>query len=336
MLTLSSPSPANDDAPENKEAAALHPFALTPALEALMDANDPADPITRQFIPSPQELEEDDRARLDPIGDAVHSPMNGLIHRYPDRVLLNLTQVCPAYCRFCFRRGRVGPEGGLLSEEETNRALDYIRAHSEIWEVILSGGEPLMLSVRRLREILMELRAIAHIKTLRVHTRLPITMPERITPELVALLSGGVKPLNILIHCNHPRELGPAQRAALARLAEVGLPLFSQSVLLRGVNDDPETLAALMKMFVECRIKPHYLHHPDLARGTKHFRLPLRRGIEIVRSLQGRLSGLCQPRYMLDLPGGHGKVPILSDQVKETNGGWLVTNHNGQTFLYEE
>lgn len=306
---------------------------MTPALESLLRPDDPRDPIARQFLPSLEENEPDPQALPDPIGDKAHSPVPGIVHRYPDRLLLNLSLACPAYCRFCFRRGQVGRDG-VLSPEETEAALAYIRSHKEVWEVIFSGGEPLALAPRRLREIFTELRAVAHVKTLRVHTRLPIAMPESVTPELVALLAGGVRPVNMLVHCNHPRELGGAQRAALARLAEAGIPLFSQSVLLKGVNDDPETLADLMRAFVECRIKPHYLHHPDKAQGTKHFRLSLAEGITIVQALRGRFSGLCQPRYMLDIPGGHGKVDILSDAVRKTQKGWLVRNFKGEFFDY--
>lgn len=287
-------------------------------------------------MPSPEENDADETALPDPIGDAAHSPLPGIVHRYPDRLLLNLSLSCPAYCRFCFRRGRVGDETATLSTKETEAAMGYVREHKEIWEVILSGGEPLILSLRRLREVLSRLRVIPHVRALRIHTRLPITMPENITPDLVALLAGGTRPVNVLIHCNHPRELGADARGAVARLAEAGIPLFSQSVLLRGVNDDPETLAELMRSFVECRIKPHYLHHPDKAQGTKHFRLTLAEGIEIVQSLQGRTSGLCQPRYMLDIPGGHGKVNILSNAVQKTEEGWLVRNFRGDIFPYTD
>ncbi len=320
---------------KNLEASVEHPFSLTPTLESLIERDNPCDPIARQFVPSAEELEEDETALADPIGDSAHSPTKGIVHRYPDRLLLNLSYACPALCRFCFRRGRVGTEG-VLSPEETEKALAYIRQHKEVWEVILSGGEPLMLSARRLQKVFMELRAIPHVKALRVHTRLPITMPEAITPELISILSGGARPVNMLIHCNHPRELGATARTAIARLAEAGIPLFSQSVLLKGVNDDTETLAELMRTFVSCRIKPHYLHHLDKARGTKHFRVPLKEGIALAQSLQGRLSGLCQPRYMLDIPGGHGKVNILSDQVRKTEDGWIVKNFKGEEFLYKE
>lgn len=322
--------------PKLEEVVRRHPVAVTSALMSLIDPQDPQDPIARQFLPSAEELEADESALPDPIGDQTHSPTPGIIHRYPDRLLLNLFQACPAYCRFCFRKGCVGPDGAALSRENTTKALDYIRAHQEIWEVIFSGGEPLMLSARRLREVLMELNDIKHVRALRVHTRLPISDPESVTPELVSLLAHRSKPISILIHCNHPRELSPLARAAIARLAEAGMPLFSQSVLLKGVNDDLKTLTTLMRSFIECRITPHYIHHPDLVCGTKHFRLSLEEGRTLMSQFQGHLSGLCQPRYMLDIPGGAGKVSILSNQVEKTDEGWLLKNYKNETFLYKE
>lgn len=360
MIHLVPPAAANDDLPQSvskpvrsldelqscgmlgevsralQDAEDRHPVALTPALMDLIDPEDLLDPVAIQFVPSPMEVEADEQSLLDPIGDTTHSPVRGIVHRYPDRLLLNLIHACPSYCRFCFRRGRVGADGGVLSEEETSRAMDYIRAHKDVWEVILSGGEPLMLSVRRVREILLALRAIPHVRSVRIHTRAPITTPDIFTPDMVNLLGRGTKPVSLLIHCNHPRELGPAQRAAIGRLADAGIPLFSQSVLLAGVNDHVETLAALMRAFVECRIKPHYLHHPDKACGTRHFRLPLSRGIEIVSQLRGHVSGLCQPTYMLEIPGGHGKVPVLSDAVRQMDAGYLLRNFKGETFDYSD
>jgi len=320
--------------PAQEEAAVRHPIALTPILMDLIDPTDPNDPIARQFVPSPDELVTEPHTLTDPIGDLTHSPVKGIVHRYPDRLLLNLSQVCPAYCRFCFRRGRVGAENQILSSQEIEAALSYIREHKEIWEVIFSGGEPLMLSVRRLREVLMELRGMDHVRALRLHTRAPITMPEHITPELAKLL-GGSKPVALLIHCNHPKELSSAARSAIARLADAGLPLYSQSVLLKGVNADLDTLTELMHAFVENRIKPHYLHHPDMVAGTHAFRVSLAEGRDLVMKLQGRLSGLCQPHYMLEIPGGAGKVNALSPQVQKSAHGWVLTNYKGEGYFYE-
>lgn len=319
-----------------QKAEAMHPVVLTPALLQLIDPSDEKDPVALQFVPSEKEAEADPAAMLDPIGDESHSPVAGIIHRYPDRLLLNLVQACPAYCRFCFRRGRVGAKDGTLSEAEIGHAVDYIRQHSEIWEVILSGGEPLSLSCRRLESVLTALRRIPHVRVIRIHTRLPITTPERLTPELLALLKGEDRPVTMLIHCNHVRELGAAQRACIRQLAMAGIPLYSQSVLLKGINDSLEALTDLMRGFVECGIKPHYLHHPDKAKGTRHFRMPLATGIALVTALRGRVSGLCQPTYMLEIPGGYGKVPVLSDAVRKTERGYALRSFTGAWFDYTD
>jgi lysine 2,3-aminomutase len=270
----------------------------------------PDDPIARQFIPDARELDNTPEELADPIGDEVHTTVPGVVHRYRDRVLLKLTHVCPVYCRFCFRREVVGPGGPqALSTEAIDAAVAYIASDPCIWEVILTGGDPFMLSPRRIAGVTGRLSAIPHLKILRWHTRVPVADPTRITPELVAAL-GSTKTVYVALHANHPRELTEAARAACARIVEAGIPMLSQTVLLKSVNDDPEILAALMRAFVEARIKPYYLHHPDLAPGTSHFRMSIEEGQAIVRQLRGRLSGLAQPTYVLDIPGGHGKVPV--------------------------
>jgi lysine 2,3-aminomutase len=294
-----------------EKVAARYAIAVTPDIAALIDPDDPNDPIARQFIPDAAELIERAGESADPIGDDVHSPVPGIVHRYPDRVLFKLVHVCAVYCRFCFRREMVGPgKATTLSEAAYGRALDYIRAHQEIWEVILTGGDPLMLSPRRLAEIMADLAAIDHVRIIRIHTRVTVADPARISPEMVAALKVEGATTWVAVHANHPRELSGAARAACTRLTEAGIPLVSQSVLLRGVNDDTSTLAALMRAFVECRIKPYYLHHGDLAPGTANLRTTIEHGQELMRSLRGRVSGLCQPEYVLDIPGGHGKAPI--------------------------
>ncbi|WP_050384294.1 lysine-2,3-aminomutase-like protein [Bradyrhizobium pachyrhizi] len=296
---------------ELEQVAARYAVAVTPELAALIDPADPTDPIARQFIPSADELVEQPSENADPIGDDAHSPVAGIVHRYPDRVLFKLVHVCAVYCRFCFRREMVGPgKASALSDDAYRAALDYIRGHPEIWEVILTGGDPLMLSPRRLTEIMADLADIDHVKIVRLHTRVPIADPGRINPEMIAALRVEGATTWIAIHANHPRELSNTARAACARLADAGIPLVSQSVLLRGVNDDAATLEALMRGFVECRIKPYYLHHGDLAPGTAHLRTAIEAGQELMRALRGRVSGLCQPDYVLDIPGGHGKAPI--------------------------
>src|SRR6266404_7872783 len=291
--------------------AARYAIAVTPDIASLIDSEDPDDPIARQFIPDVRELIEHAGESADPIGDDAHSPVAGIVHRYPDRVLFKLVHVCAVYCRFCFRREMVGPgKATALSEGAYRAALDYIRKHSEVWEVILTGGDPLMLSPRRIAEIMADIAAIDHVKIIRIHTRVPVADPARISPEMVAALKVEGATTWLAIHANHPRELSDTARAAVARLADAGIPLVSQSVLLRGVNDDAATLEALMRAFVECRIKPYYLHHGDLAPGTAHLRTTLEQGQELMRRLRGRVSGLCQPDYVLDIPGGHGKAPI--------------------------
>jgi lysine 2,3-aminomutase len=291
--------------------AARYAVSLTPDVLDIIHSDDPADPIARQFVPDPAELKTSPEERADPIGDDAHSPVEGIVHRYPDRVLLKLVHVCPVYCRFCFRRAMVGPgHRRSLSRAALARALDYIRAHPEIWEVILTGGDPLVLSPRRLREVVSVLAGIAHVKIVRVHTRVPVVAPARITAELIRAIKAPGKATYVVLHANHPRELSSRARAACARIIDAGIPMLSQSVLLRGVNDDPDTLAALMRALVENRIKPYYLHHGDLAPGTAHLRTTIAQGQGLLRSLHGRLSGLCQPAYVLDIPGGHGKSPI--------------------------
>ncbi|MGO4716195.1 lysine-2,3-aminomutase-like protein [Bradyrhizobium sp. 2TAF24] len=291
--------------------AARYAVAVTPAVAALIDPADPRDPIARQYIPSGDELVTRAHEDPDPIGDHVHAPVPGIVHRYPDRVLLKLVHVCAVYCRFCFRREMVGPgKDTALSQEAYGAALDYIRARPEIWEVILTGGDPLMLSPRRLQEVIADLAAIDHVRIVRLHTRVPVADPERITDDVVAALRAPDVTVWVALHANHPREFSAQARAACARLVEAGVPLVSQSVLLRGVNDDAATLTALMRAFVENRIKPYYLHHGDLAPGTAHLRTTIEEGQALMRSLRGRVSGLCQPDYVLDIPGGHGKAPI--------------------------
>jgi lysine 2,3-aminomutase len=291
--------------------AARYAVALPAALAQLINRHDPDDPIARQFIPDAAELDLRAGESSDPIGDDAHSPVEGLVHRYPDRVLLKLTHICAVYCRFCFRREMVGPDKpNALSPKALAGALDYIRRHPEIWEVILTGGDPLVLSARRLRSVMKSLATIEHVKVVRIHTRVPVADPARITSDLVRAMKVKGKPTYVAVHVNHPRELSADARVACARLADAGFPLISQTVLLAGVNDKPEVMGELMRALVECRIKPYYLHHGDLAPGTAYLRTNIATGQELMRSLRGRFSGLCQPTYVLDIPGGHGKSPI--------------------------
>lgn len=311
--------------------ASRYAVALTPAVAGMIDRNDRHDPIGRQFLPDREELTVAPEERADPIGDFVHSPLEGLVHRYEDRVLLKLVNVCAVYCRFCFRREMVGPGKETLSGEAFEAALDYVRARPKIWEVILTGGDPLVLSVRRLREAMRMIGTIDHVKIVRVHTRVPVVAPERITRALVRALKAHGKTTYVALHANHPRELDKAARSACARIVDAGIPMVSQSVLLRGVNDDVDTLASLMRAFVECRVKPYYLHHADLAPGTAHFRIPIEEGQALMRALQARVSGLCQPAYVLDIPGGHGKVPIGPSYL---GGDGKIVDHERKVHQY--
>ncbi len=294
-----------------QQVADRYAVAITPTIMDLIDPDDPFDPIARQFLPSEAELDSTPLERPDPIGDEVHSPVEGLVHRYPDRVLLKVTHTCAVYCRFCFRREMVGPQGeGTLSSTALDQAMSYIAERPDIWEVILTGGDPLVLSPRRLRDLMERLARIDHVKVVRLHTRGPVVNPDSVTDALVEALRASGKATWIALHANHPRELTPAARQACARLIEGGMAMVSQTVLLRGVNDDLETLGALMRAFVETRIKPYYLHQGDLAPGTAHFRTSIAEGQALMRSLRGAYSGLCQPGYVLDIPDGHGKVPV--------------------------
>jgi lysine 2,3-aminomutase len=302
-----------------QEVAARYAVAITPAMAELIDRRDPDDPIARQFVPDPAELQVREEERADPIGDDACSPVDGIVHRHPDRVLVKLVHACPVYCRFCFRREMVGPgRRPPLSAPKRAAAEKYIREHPEIWEVILTGGDPLVLAPRSLHAAIASLAAIDHVRIIRVHTRVPAVAPERITPEMVAALAAPGATTFVALHANHPRELTAAARAACARIVDAGIPMLSQSVLLKGVNDDIDTLAELMRAFVECRIKPYYLHQADLAPGTSHFRTSIQDGQDLMHQLRTRLSGLCQPAFMLDIPGGAGKVPIGPGYISAT------------------
>jgi lysine 2,3-aminomutase len=309
--------------------------ALTDNVAALIDPADAADPIAAQFLPNAAELETTDEELADPIGDERWSPVPGIVHRYPDRVLLKPTLVCPVYCRFCFRREQIGARGAVLRRAALDRAYGYIREHSEIWEVIVTGGDPLLLSPRRIASIMRALIAIDHVQVIRFHTRVPVVDPRRVGAALVQALTAE-KAVYVVIHANHPRELTGEVRAAVARLTRAGIPVLSQSVLLRGVNDDATVLEELFRALVAMRVKPYYLHHPDLARGTSHFRGDIAKGRDLMRELRRRASGLCQPTYVLDIPGGHGKVPIGPDWLRPGADGksWLVEDRGGICHPY--
>ena len=305
---------------------------LSPAMAAAIAS--PDDPVARQFIPTAAERRTGPDDMADPIGDRVHEAAPGLTHRYPDRVILALTQTCEVYCRFCFRRETVGATGPL-PEGDLAQALAYIASTPAIREVILTGGDPLSLSPRRLGAVMDRLAEVPHVDLIRLHTRVPVVAPERIDAAMLAALD---RPQTwIVIHTNHGRELTPAALQALARLNRAGIPLLSQTVLLKGVNDSVEALEALFRALLRARVKPYYLHHCDMARGAGHFRTTIAEGQALMAALRGRVPGTALPAYVLDIPGGHGKVPIGPGYLTPTGpGAWAVTDPNGATHSYRD
>ncbi|MFD1191980.1 lysine-2,3-aminomutase-like protein [Phenylobacterium conjunctum] len=311
--------------------AAQYAVAITPAMAELMDH----EAIARQFLPSEAELNTLPEESADPVGDDTHSPVEGIVHRYPDRALLKLTHTCAVYCRFCFRREMVGPgQARALPPAALDAALAYVADTPAIWELIVTGGDPFVLSPRRIADLMARLAKIDHVKVVRFHTRVPAVDPAAITDELVSALKCEGKAVYVALHANHAAELTPAARAACARLVDAGIPMLGQTVLLKGVNDDPETLGALMRAMVETRIKPYYLHHHDLAPGTSHLRTTLAEGQAVMKALRGRWSGLCQPTYVLDIPGGHGKAPVGPGYLDEDEGATTVEDFNGVVRPY--
>jgi lysine 2,3-aminomutase len=295
--------------PALEAVAARYATAITPAMAALINPDDSADPIGLQYIPDAAELIIAPYELEDPTADAPFTPVKGVVHRYPDRALLKPLLACPVYCRFCFRREKVGPDGGLLTEAELQEALAWFEGNTAIREVILTGGDPLMLSARRLGEILGRLAGMAHIETLRIHTRVPVADPARITTALVGAMRQ-TKPVFIAVHANHAREFTSDAGLALARLAEAGVPLLGQTVLLRGVNDDAAAMEALLRVMIRNRIKPYYLHSLDPAPGTARFQVPEAEGLVLMAELRGRLPGHALPLFVRETPMGGGKKPV--------------------------
>lgn len=292
----------------------------------------PEDPIWKQCMPD--KLELDDHFQCpDPLDEQLLSPVHGLIHRYPNRVVVLVSNRCPVYCRFCMRKRLVGCSDEPMSEEAFKRVCDYIASHTEIHDVILSGGDPLMLDDGSLSKILANLRKIPHVAIIRIGTRVPVTFPERITGELCCLLKKH-HPVFVNTHFNHPSEITAHSSYACSLLADAGIPIGNQTVLLKGVNDNIETIKKLMTGLLTLRVKPYYLHQMDLVQGTAHFRTSVRSGLAIVRGLRGHISGLAVPHYVIDLPGGKGKVAVLPDDVKISGNTLRLRTYTGETVTY--
>lgn len=291
--------------------------------------------VYKQFVPSVAELQNSVQDLADPIGDFTHSPVKGIVHRYPDRCLLQPVRVCPVYCRFCFRRETVGPGNAALTSAELQACYAYIRNHPEIWEVILSGGDPLILNPHKLSQIIEELDKIEHVEIIRIHTRIPMVDSKRVDDEMLAVLRQR-QPIYIVLHINHPDEFSELAIATIRKLVDSGIVLLGQSVLLKGINDNAEVLGKLMRTMVKHRIKPYYLHHLDLAAGTSHFHTSIENGQELVASLRGNYSGLCQPQYVLDIPGGAGKSPIGPSYIQQEGSNYTITDYQGKTHNYSD
>ncbi|HEV7923980.1 MAG TPA: KamA family radical SAM protein [Verrucomicrobiae bacterium] len=311
-------------------------LAITPYFFNLIDASDEHCPIRRQVVPRVEETYTAPWEMSDPCGEDSHSPVPGLVHRYPDRVLFLVTDRCAAYCRYCTRSRMVSNATGYDFHPEFERQIRYVSEHPEIRDVLLSGGDPLLLNDDKLEFLLSRLRAIPHVEFLRIGTRIPIFLPQRITPALCAMLRK-YHPLFISIHSNHPRELTTEVRDALCRLADAGIPLGNQAVLLRHVNDDVGVMRALVQKLLMCRVKPYYVYQCDLITGSAHLRSSVRKGLEIMENLRGHTTGYAVPQYVIDAPGGGGKVPINPDYVLSRNKNRvIIRNFEGRIFEYPE
>lgn len=311
-------------------------LAITPYFFNLIDPADEHCPIRWQVIPRVEETHTAAWEMTDPCGEDSHSPVPGLVHRYPDRVLFLVTDRCAAYCRYCTRSRLVSNATGYDFHPHFDEQIDYVRQHPEVRDVLLSGGDPLLFSDEKLEHLLAQLRAIPHVEFLRIGTRIPVFLPQRITPELCAMLRK-YHPLFISIHSNHPRELTTEVRDALGRLADAGIPLGNQSVLLRHVNDHPTVMTAQVQKLLMCRVKPYYVYQCDLISGSAHLRTSVRRGLEVMEELRGHTTGYAVPTYVIDAPGGGGKVPVSPEYILSRNADRVVLrNYEGRIFEYPE
>ena len=309
-------------------------LAITPYFFNLIDRRDPDCPIRKQVIPRAAEQVVSDGEMLDSLGEDEHSPVSGLVHRYPDRVLFLVTDRCAAYCRYCTRSRLVSNAQDYNFHPEYEEGLRYIAAHPEIRDVLLSGGDPLLLSDAKLEHLLSRLRAIPHVEFIRIGSRIPVFLPQRITPELCGILRRH-GPVWMSIHVNHPRECTADLRAACERLAFAGVPLGNQSVLLRGINDDVDVMKALVHRLLRMRVRPYYLYQMDLITGGAHFKASVRKGIEIIQALRGHTTGYAVPQFVIDAPGGGGKVPLNPDYVESVDDDAIVLrNYEGRLYRY--
>ncbi|HLQ22609.1 MAG TPA: KamA family radical SAM protein [Gemmatimonadales bacterium] len=315
-----------------RQAAENFEFRISPAMVDLIES--PEDPIWRQYVPTVQELEVHD-GLVDSLAEDANSPVPNITHRYPDRALFLISPVCASYCRFCTRRRKVG-DPAKIPMSQLESAFRYLEEHTEIRDVIMSGGDPLLLSDRRIDEICKRLRSIAHLEVLRIGSRIPCHLPERITPELCGILKK-YHPLYINTHFNHPRELTPAAVSALGRLADAGIPLGCQTVLLKGVNDDVEVMKELMQKLLAARVRPYYIYMCDQVAGAEHFRTTVEKGLEIIQGLRGWTSGLAVPHFVIDAPGGGGKIPLLPEYVEAISDEEVVLrNYAGKRYVYKQ
>jgi len=307
---------------------------ITPYYAALMDREDPNCPVRMQSVPRLAELHDDPSDLADPLHEDVDSPVPGLTHRYPDRVLLLVTNICSMNCRHCTRRRLVGDTDVHMPEENVQKAIDYIAAHPEVRDVLISGGDPFVLPDDRLESILKRLRAIPHVEIIRFGTRTPVVMPQRITPELCGMLQK-YHPVYVNTHFNHPKEITAEAREACARLANAGIQLGNQSVLLRGINDDPVVMKKLVHKLLTVRVKPYYIYQCDLSLGISHFRTSVAKGIEIIESLRGHTTGMAVPTFVVDAPGGGGKIPVMPNYlISLGDGRAILRNYEGVITTY--
>lgn len=315
-----------------------YPVAIPQSLVSLIDPTDPGDPIARQYVPDPRELEQTPSETDDPIGDVRHAPVEGIVHRYADRALLKVVHICPVYCRFCFRREMVGPgKESNLSPKALDAALAYVAASPQLREIILTGGDPLILAPHRIADLTQRLSAIPHLTKIRWHTRVPVVEPGWMTKELVTALQSDRVEVIVAVHANHPREFSADAETAMKRLSDANIRMLSQSVLLRGVNDDVGTLSDLLEAFERNGVSPYYIHHADLAPGTSHFRTTISRGRELMAALATQRPNASIPNYVLDLPGGWSKVNLMTDAaVSKSQRHWRLRDDTGRWHDYRE